>query len=70
MLPAVLINPGAGWGAKCWPAERYAEVAQGLIARGCRVLVNAGPGEETLAEVCCEPDRLHGSFHLAVHWLN
>jgi len=49
MLPAVLINPGAGWGAKRWPAERYAEVAQGLIARGCRVLVNAGPGEETLA---------------------
>ena len=50
MLPAVLINPGAGWGAKRWPAERYAEVAQGLIARGCRVLVNAGPGEETLSD--------------------
>jgi heptosyltransferase-1 len=49
--PAVLINPGAGWGAKCWPAERYAAVAQGLVERGCRVLVNAGPGEEPLAEV-------------------
>jgi heptosyltransferase-1 len=48
--PAVLINPGAGWGAKRWPAERYAEVAQGLIDRGMRVLVNAGPGEEPLAE--------------------
>jgi len=49
--PAVLINPGAGWGAKCWPAERYAAVAQGLVERGCRVLVNAGPGEEPLAEI-------------------
>ena len=28
--PAVLINPGAGWGAKRWPVERYAEVARGL----------------------------------------
>jgi heptosyltransferase-1 len=46
---AVLINPGAGWGAKRWPVERYAAVAQGLIARGFRVLVNAGPGEDRLA---------------------
>jgi heptosyltransferase I len=48
--PAVLINPGAGWGAKRWPVERYAVVAQSLIERGCRVLVNAGPGEEALTE--------------------
>jgi heptosyltransferase-1 len=48
--PAVLINPGAGWGAKRWPVERYAAVAQALAARGCRVLVNAGPGEEPLAQ--------------------
>ncbi|HVZ82679.1 MAG TPA: glycosyltransferase family 9 protein [Terracidiphilus sp.] len=46
----VLINPGAGWGAKRWPVERYAAVAESLAARGCRVLVNAGPGEEPLAE--------------------
>jgi heptosyltransferase-1 len=46
--PSVLINPGAGWGAKRWPVERYAEVAVGLIDRGCRVLVNSGPGEEPL----------------------
>jgi heptosyltransferase-1 len=48
---AVLINPGAGWGAKRWPVERYAIVAQGLIGRGCRVLVNAGPGEERIVDV-------------------
>ena len=46
----VLINPGAGWGAKRWPAERYSAVAQGLIHRGFRVLVNAGPGEDPLAD--------------------
>jgi heptosyltransferase-1 len=45
-----LINPGAGWGAKRWPAERYAAVARGLMERGMKVLVNAGPGEEALAE--------------------
>jgi heptosyltransferase-1 len=50
--PAVLINPGAGWGAKRWPVERYATVAQNLIAQGFRVLVNAGPGEEPLASTC------------------
>ena len=47
---AVLINPGAGWGAKRWPVERYAAVAQGLVQRGLRVLVNAGPGEVPLAD--------------------
>jgi heptosyltransferase-1 len=49
--PTVLINPGAGWGAKRWPAERYAAVAQRLIASGCRILINVGPGEEPLANV-------------------
>lgn len=47
--PTVLINPGAGWGAKRWPVERYAAVAADLIARGFRVVVNVGPGEEPLA---------------------
>jgi heptosyltransferase-1 len=47
---AALINPGTGWGAKRWPAERYAAVARGLMERGMKVLVNAGPGEEALAE--------------------
>ena len=46
---AVLISPGAGWGAKRWPVERYAAVAQALIARDMRVLVNTGPGEEPLS---------------------
>lgn len=44
-----LIAPGAGWGAKRWPPERYAAVARGLADRGMRVFVNAAPGEESLA---------------------
>jgi heptosyltransferase-1 len=48
--PAVLINPGAGWGAKRWPPERYGEVAAELIRRGYRVFANAGPGEESLVD--------------------
>ena len=24
----VILNPGAGWGAKCWPAERYAALPE------------------------------------------
>jgi heptosyltransferase I len=47
--PIVLITPGAGWGAKRWPQERYAAVAAGLAERGLHVVVNAGPGEETIA---------------------
>jgi heptosyltransferase I len=48
--PVALINPGAGWGAKRWLPERYAAVARGLAGRGMHVFVNAGPGEEDLAE--------------------
>ena len=48
--PMVLINPGAGWGAKQWPAERYGEVAHKLSKEGFLVLVNFGPGEEQLAK--------------------
>jgi heptosyltransferase-1 len=47
--PIALLTPGAGWGAKRWPPERYAAVAQGLALRGLRVVVNAGPGEAALA---------------------
>ena len=45
-----ILNPGAGWGAKRWPAERYGEVARRLAENGVRSLINYGPGEEDLAE--------------------
>ncbi len=44
-----ILNPGAGWGAKRWPAERYAHVAGKLAGAGVRSIVNYGPGEESLA---------------------
>ena len=47
--PLVLLHPGAGWGAKRWPAERYGRVAAGLASRGYSVVVNRAPGEEALA---------------------
>ncbi|MGA8153790.1 MAG: glycosyltransferase family 9 protein [Terriglobales bacterium] len=45
----ILLNPGAGWGAKQWPAERYGQVASRLHEDGLRSLINVGPGEEPLA---------------------
>jgi heptosyltransferase-1 len=47
--PIALLAPGAGWGAKRWPPERYAVVAERLKQRGFHVLANSGPGEEQLA---------------------
>jgi heptosyltransferase-1 len=51
--PFAILNPGAGWGAKRWPAERYGQVARELARKhkedGLRFLVNYGPGEEELA---------------------
>jgi heptosyltransferase I len=43
-----ILNPGAGWGAKRWPAERYGEVARELADDGLRSILNYGPGEEDL----------------------
>lgn len=48
--PLAILNPGAGWGAKCWPAESFGVMARALADRGLTVVVNHGPGEEALAE--------------------
>jgi heptosyltransferase-1 len=45
-----VLNPGAGWGAKLWQAQRYGEVARALRVHGIISLVNHGPGEEALAD--------------------
>jgi heptosyltransferase I len=45
----VLINPGAGWEAKEWPAERYGEVAHSLASEGLAPIINFAPGEQELA---------------------
>ena len=48
----VLINPGAAYGlAKCWSAERYAEVARELSTQdGVRCVVVCGPAEAPIAK--------------------
>lgn len=46
--PVVAVCPGAAFGpSKCWPAERYAAVADALHAEhGARCMLLTGPGEE------------------------
>jgi heptosyltransferase-1 len=45
-----MVTPGAGWGAKQWPPERFGEVARALATHNLRTLVNTAPGEEALAQ--------------------
>jgi len=45
-----VINPGAGWPNKQWPADRYGAIAAHLRARhGMRSIVTWGPREQALA---------------------
>ncbi|MGH7407888.1 MAG: lipopolysaccharide heptosyltransferase II, partial [Candidatus Methylomirabilales bacterium] len=44
--PIVALNPGAAYGtAKRWPAERYAALADRLVAEGCRPLLVGAPSD-------------------------
>ena len=48
--PFALLNPGAAWPNKRWPAERFGEIAAFLHeVRGLPAFVLWGPGEEPLA---------------------
>ncbi len=47
--PKIIINPGAGWETKRWPAVNFGRVAQILVEQtGARVALAWGPGEEPL----------------------
>ena len=50
--PLVMLNPGGAFGpSKRWPAERYAAVADALIARrDAQIIINAAPGEQLVAD--------------------
>ena len=50
----VVLNPGAGWGAKQWPAKYYGEVAKELLRHGLHSIINFGPREEALAKVAAQ----------------
>ncbi|MGW0605231.1 glycosyltransferase family 9 protein [Streptomyces sp. NPDC002640] len=69
---AVVLHPGAGAPARCWPAERFAAVATALRERGHRVVVTGGPGEDDLVAQVADRaglpdgDRLAGGPPFAV----
>lgn len=47
--PAAALCPGAEYGpAKRWPARHFAELAQGIAARGCSVWVIGSPNDAAL----------------------
>jgi heptosyltransferase-2 len=50
--PLVVLCPGANFGAsKCWDPQRFAAVADFLVAsHGAAIAISPGPGEEPLAE--------------------
>ena len=51
MARYVVVSPGGGWRSKLWPAERYGALCAELRRRhGLRAVINAGPGEQALAE--------------------
>ncbi|MFF9313194.1 glycosyltransferase family 9 protein [Streptomyces sp. NPDC014748] len=45
---AVVLHPGAGSPARCWPVDRFAAVAGALRARGRHVVVTGGADEADL----------------------
>jgi len=45
-----IMNPGAGWGAKRWPPERYGDVARKLSLLGLQSIFNYGPGEDDIVQ--------------------
>jgi len=46
----VVFSAGGGWGAKRWPAERFAAVAVGLSERGYLPVIAASTSENLLAD--------------------
>jgi heptosyltransferase I len=46
----VVLSPGGGWRAKCWPPERFGALSQKIRKEfGLPCVINYGPGEESLA---------------------
>jgi heptosyltransferase-1 len=69
-MPFAILNPGAGWGAKCWPAERYGMVASELKKNGITSFVNVGPGESHLgAEVVAQSGGAACAVECSIHQL-
>ncbi len=48
--PTVLLNPNAGDGRRCWPAEKFAQVGDRLAAEGFEILVHGDARESSSVE--------------------
>lgn len=59
-----MVTPGAGWGGKQWPPERFGALARALAAHNLKTLVNTAPGEEPLADRVVEAS---GGSAIPVH---
>jgi len=47
----IVLSPGGGWRAKCWPAARFGALCQQIRkSLNLRCVVNYGPGEDDLAQ--------------------
>ncbi|MBX6381816.1 MAG: glycosyltransferase family 9 protein [Microbispora sp.] len=51
----VVVHPGTTAPARAWPAERWAEAVEALLAAGERVVVTGGPGERALTAIVSGP---------------
>lgn len=49
LVGATLVHPGAGSGARRWPAERWAKIARTLALQGHRVVITGSESERELA---------------------
>ncbi|WP_198958149.1 MULTISPECIES: glycosyltransferase family 9 protein [Amycolatopsis] len=62
---AIVVHPGAAFGSKRWPVDRFATVARALRAAGHRVVITGTASERDLAATLAAPvDRLAGRTDL------
>ena len=54
--PLVVVHPGSGAAVKRWDQAKWQALARRLVARGARVAVTGGPGEEPLTRAVAEAD--------------
>ena len=57
LVGATLVHPGAGSGARRWPAERWAKVTRTLALEGHRVVITGSAAERELAFCVAEGAR-------------
>ncbi|MEU8275940.1 glycosyltransferase family 9 protein [Microbispora bryophytorum] len=56
----VVVHPGTTAPARAWPAERWAEAVEALLAAGERVVVTGSPGERALTALVSGPTLVSG----------